>query len=81
MEQVEQRVQMLLGIFAAHGGPPLELKPAHSVRDLHLADANSDRRRYLCAPAPISCATMKRAVGCIVERDHYKLTTRTRPSA
>ncbi len=36
LEQVEQRVQMLLGIFAAHGVLPLEFKPAHSVGDLLL---------------------------------------------
>jgi hypothetical protein len=28
MEQVEQRVQMLLGIFASHGALPLDFKPA-----------------------------------------------------
>lgn len=28
---MEQRIQMLLGIFAAHGALPLELKPAHNV--------------------------------------------------
>jgi hypothetical protein len=31
---VEHRVQMLLGIFAAHGVLPLEFKPAYSVGDL-----------------------------------------------
>jgi hypothetical protein len=36
VEQVEQRVQMLLGIFGAHGVLPLEFKPAHSVADLLL---------------------------------------------
>jgi protein-S-isoprenylcysteine O-methyltransferase Ste14 len=36
VEQVEQRVQMLLGIFASHGVPPLEFKPAYSVGDLLL---------------------------------------------
>ncbi len=41
VEQVEHRVQMLLGIFAAKGVLPLELKPAFSVGDLlvqHLDD-------------------------------------------
>jgi len=33
-EHAEQRVQMLLGIFAAHGVLPLEFKPAYSVADL-----------------------------------------------
>jgi hypothetical protein len=36
MEQVEQRVQMLLGVFASHGVLPLEFKPAYSVGDLLL---------------------------------------------
>ncbi len=36
VEQVEQRIQMLLGIFGAHGVLPLEFKPAHSVGDLLL---------------------------------------------
>ena len=36
VEQVEQRVQMLLGIFASHGVLPLEFKPAYSVCDLLL---------------------------------------------
>jgi hypothetical protein len=31
VEQVEHRVQMLLGIFAVHGVLPLEFKPADSV--------------------------------------------------
>jgi hypothetical protein len=35
-EQLEQRVQMLLGIFASHGVLPLEFKPAYSVGDLLL---------------------------------------------
>jgi hypothetical protein len=34
VEQIEQRVQMLLGIFASHGVSPLEFKPAYSVGDL-----------------------------------------------
>jgi hypothetical protein len=34
VEQLEQRVQMLLGIFASHGVLPLEFKPAYSVGDL-----------------------------------------------
>ena len=36
LEQIEQRVQMLLGIFATHGVLPLEFKPAYSVADLLL---------------------------------------------
>ena len=36
VEQVEQRVQMLLGIFAAQGVLPLAFKPAHNVTDLLL---------------------------------------------
>lgn len=36
VEQVEQRAQMLLGIFASHGVLPLEFKPAYSVGDLLL---------------------------------------------
>jgi hypothetical protein len=36
VEQVEQRVQMLLGIFTSYGVPPLEFKPAYSVGDLLL---------------------------------------------
>jgi hypothetical protein len=41
VEQLEHRVQMLLGIFAARGVLLLEFKPAHSVGDLvvqHLDD-------------------------------------------
>ena len=34
-EQVEHRVQLLLGIFSAKGVLPLEFKPACSVGDLH----------------------------------------------
>lgn len=33
-EQLEHRVQMLLGIFSAKSVLPLEFKPAHSVGDL-----------------------------------------------
>jgi hypothetical protein len=33
-EQVEHRVQMLLGIFGAKGVLPLGFKPAYSVADL-----------------------------------------------
>jgi hypothetical protein len=33
-EQLEHRVQMLLGIFSAKGVLPVEFKPAHSVSDL-----------------------------------------------
>jgi hypothetical protein len=36
VEQVEQRVQMLLGVFASHGVLSLEFKPAYSVGDLLL---------------------------------------------
>ena len=36
VEQVEQRVQLLLGVFASHGVLPLEFKPAYSVGDLLL---------------------------------------------
>ena len=36
VEQVEQRVQMPLGIFASYGVLPLEFKPAYSVGDLLL---------------------------------------------
>jgi hypothetical protein len=36
VEQIEQRVQMLLGIFASHEVLPLEFKPAYSVGDLIL---------------------------------------------
>lgn len=36
VEQIEQRVQMLLGSFASHGALPLEFKPAYSVGDLLL---------------------------------------------
>jgi hypothetical protein len=35
-QQLEHRVQMLLGIFSAKGVLPLEFKPAYSVGDLHL---------------------------------------------
>jgi hypothetical protein len=34
VEQIEHRIQMLLGIFAAHGVMPLEFKPIHSVGHL-----------------------------------------------
>jgi hypothetical protein len=36
VEQIEQRVQMLLGVFASHNVLPLEFKPAYSVGDLLL---------------------------------------------
>src|SRR5262249_53432583 len=36
VEQVEQRGQMLLGVFASHGALPLEFKPAYSEDDLLL---------------------------------------------
>jgi hypothetical protein len=34
VEQVEQRVQLPLGVFASHGVLPLEFKPISSVGDL-----------------------------------------------
>jgi hypothetical protein len=34
VEQMEQRIQMLLGIFASHGVLPLDFKPAYSIGDL-----------------------------------------------
>jgi hypothetical protein len=34
VEQLERRVQLLLGSFASHGVLPIEFKPAHSVGDL-----------------------------------------------
>jgi hypothetical protein len=36
VEQIEQRVQMLLGVFASYGVLQLEFKPAYSVGDLLL---------------------------------------------
>jgi hypothetical protein len=36
VEQIEQGVQMLLGVFASHAVLPLEFKPAYSVGDLLL---------------------------------------------
>jgi hypothetical protein len=45
VEQLEHRVQMLLGVFAAKGVLPLEFKPAHSVGDLltqHLDDLEEE---------------------------------------
>jgi hypothetical protein len=47
-EQLEHRVQMLLGIFSAKGVLPLEFKPAHSVGDLltqHLDDLEQEADR------------------------------------
>jgi hypothetical protein len=47
-EQLEHRVQMLLGIFSAKGVLPLEFKPAHSVGDLltqHLDDLEQEAER------------------------------------
>ena len=43
VEQIEQRVQMLLGIFAAHGLPPLEFKQAYPVGDLLLHSNTLDQ--------------------------------------
>jgi hypothetical protein len=48
VEQLEHPVQMLLGIFAAQGVLPLELKPAHSVGDLvvqHLDELEAEAER------------------------------------
>jgi hypothetical protein len=48
VEQVEQRVQMLLGIFSAKGVLPLAFKPAHSVGDLltqHLDELEQEAER------------------------------------
>jgi hypothetical protein len=36
VEQIEQPVRMLLGVFSAKGVLPLEFKPAQSVGDLVL---------------------------------------------
>jgi hypothetical protein len=47
-EQVEHRVQMLLGIFGAKGVLPLGFKPVHSVGDLilqHLDDLDTEAER------------------------------------
>jgi hypothetical protein len=47
-EQLEHRVQMLLGIFSAKGVLSLELKPAHSVGDLltqHLDELEQEAER------------------------------------
>ena len=47
-EQLEQRVQMLLGIFSAKGVLPLEFKPAYSVGDLltqHLDELEQEAER------------------------------------
>jgi hypothetical protein len=53
VEQTEQRVQMLLGIFASHGVLPLEFKPAYSVGDLLLQHMDAleqrPRRRVACS--------------------------------
>jgi hypothetical protein len=60
LEALEQRVQMLLGIFAAVGVLPLEFKPAHSVGDLlvqHLDDLERE-------------AEVKGGVGKVVA-DHF----------
>lgn len=48
VEQLEHRVQMLLGVFASKGVLPLEFKPASSVGDLltqHLDDLESEAER------------------------------------
>jgi hypothetical protein len=47
-EQLEHRVQMLLGIFASKGVLPLEFKPAYSVGDLltqHLDELEQEAER------------------------------------
>lgn len=43
VEQIKQRVQMLPEIFAAHGLPPLEFKPAYPVGDLLLHSNTLDQ--------------------------------------
>jgi len=48
VEQLEQRVQMLLGVFSAKGVLPLEFKPTHSVGDLltqHLDELDQEAER------------------------------------
>jgi hypothetical protein len=48
LEQLEHRVQMLLGVFSAKGVLPLEFKPAHSVGDLltqHLDELEQEAER------------------------------------
>jgi hypothetical protein len=47
-EQLDHRVQMLLGIFASHGVLSLEFKPAYSVGDLltqHLDELEQEAER------------------------------------
>jgi hypothetical protein len=44
VEQMGQRVQMLLGIFASHSVLPLEFKPAYSVGDLLLQHLEARER-------------------------------------
>jgi hypothetical protein len=56
VEQVEQRVQMLLGIFALHGVLPLEFKPAYAMDDplvQHLAtlEQEAEEKRWRAAGA------------------------------
>jgi hypothetical protein len=48
VEELEHRVQMLLGIFSAKGVLPLELKSAYSVGDLltqHLDELEQEAQR------------------------------------
>ncbi len=48
IEQLEHRVQMLVGVFSAKGVLPLEFKPAHSVGDLltqHLDELEQEAER------------------------------------
>jgi hypothetical protein len=47
-EQLEHRIQMLLGIFSSKGVLPLEFKSAHSVGDLltqHLDELEQEAER------------------------------------
>jgi hypothetical protein len=65
VEQLEHRVQMLLGIFSAKGVLPLEFKPVHSAGDLltqHLDELEheAERKGGYCKPLPtISAACTK----------------------
>jgi hypothetical protein len=70
VEELEHRVQMLLGVFAAKGVLPLEFKPAHSVGDLltqHLEELDSE-------------AEAKGGVPALLE-DHFARVYRIRPSS
>jgi hypothetical protein len=63
VEQVEHRVQMLLGIFASHGVLPLEFKPAYSVGELvlHISMRWSRRRKRRAACSNSSQTTSSRS--------------------